>query len=258
MLYAALICLAFCAQASVGQFRTSSSSQGGLSCPERNGRYPKSGQCDAYIQCEDGVPSEQLCPDGLLFNAKASIFSYPCQYPPEVDCEGRSQTQPAQANERCPRQFGYYKMGDSSHCGQFMNCVGGRGFVFDCPEGLAFNPELLRCEWPDQVKDCDAEAFLGFRCPEEAIGSEDIRFYRSPEDCQRFFVCVNGKPRLQRCADGYAFSDEFGECVGVENVTACKNQANLRLKPVRPSKLGVQKPSVQKQTAQNPNQYRFG
>ncbi|XP_049807257.1 protein obstructor-E-like isoform X2 [Schistocerca nitens] len=193
MLYAALICLAFCAQASVGQFRTSSSSQGGLSCPERNGRYPKSGQCDAYIQCEDGVPSEQLCPDGLLFNAKASIFSYPCQYPPEVDCEGRSQT-----------------------------------------------------------------PFLGFRCPEEAIGSEDIRFYRSPEDCQRFFVCVNGKPRLQRCADGYAFSDEFGECVGVENVTACKNQANLRLKPVRPSKLGVQKPSVQKQTAQNPNQYRFG
>lgn len=44
-----------------------------------------------YLQCENGIPAEKLCPDGLFFNSKASIFSYPCQYPPEVDCEGRTQ-----------------------------------------------------------------------------------------------------------------------------------------------------------------------
>lgn len=44
-----------------------------------------------YLQCENGIPTEKLCPDGLFFNSKASIFSYPCQYPPEVDCEGRTQ-----------------------------------------------------------------------------------------------------------------------------------------------------------------------
>lgn len=47
--------------------------------------------CIRYLQCENGIPTEKLCPDGLFFNSKASIFSYPCQYPPEVDCEGRTQ-----------------------------------------------------------------------------------------------------------------------------------------------------------------------
>lgn len=38
-----------------------------------------------------------------------------------------------------------------------MNCVEGRGFTFDCPEGLAFNEESYRCDWPDQVPSCDPE-----------------------------------------------------------------------------------------------------
>lgn len=48
-------------------------------------------------------------------------------------------------------------MGDRQNCGKFMNCVEGRSYVFDCPEGLAYNPETYRCDWPDQVADCDAE-----------------------------------------------------------------------------------------------------
>lgn len=63
---------------------------GGANCPEKNGRFPVASQCDAYIECVDGVGEQKLCPDGLLFNAKAPFTSYPCQYPPEVDCEGRS------------------------------------------------------------------------------------------------------------------------------------------------------------------------
>lgn len=38
-----------------------------------------------------------------------------------------------------------------------MNCADGVGYVFDCPEGLAYNSETYRCDWPDQVSDCDAE-----------------------------------------------------------------------------------------------------
>lgn len=63
---------------------------GGATCPEKNGRFPVASQCDAYIECVDGVGEEKLCPEGLLFNAKSPFFSYPCQYPAEVDCEGRS------------------------------------------------------------------------------------------------------------------------------------------------------------------------
>lgn len=38
-----------------------------------------------------------------------------------------------------------------------MNCADGKGYIFDCPEGLAFNSESYRCDWPDQVTDCDVE-----------------------------------------------------------------------------------------------------
>lgn len=65
--------------------------------------------------------------------------------------------EPAQATDDCPHQFGYYGMGDARSCGQFKNCVDGRAFIFDCPEGLAFNADTYRCDWPDQVASCDAE-----------------------------------------------------------------------------------------------------
>lgn len=40
----------------------------------------------------------------------------------------------------CPHQFGYYKIGDASDCGKFLNCVNGRAYNMTCPSGLAFNP----------------------------------------------------------------------------------------------------------------------
>jgi len=66
------------------------SPKGGISasCPERNGRYPVPNQCDAYIECIDGVAEEKLCPEGLYFNPEAR-FNYPCGYPIDVDCTGR-------------------------------------------------------------------------------------------------------------------------------------------------------------------------
>ncbi|KAJ9586642.1 hypothetical protein L9F63_019744, partial [Diploptera punctata] len=193
-----------------------------LSCPEKNGRFPSPTQCDAYIECEDGVATEKVCPDGLLFNAKGRHFAYPCQYPVDVDCEGRTALQTPKSTEGCPHQFGYFRLGDSRNCGQFTNCVDGRGYVFDCPEGLAFNQDTYRCDWPDQVESCDAEAFLGFTCPDvpPEFGDE-YRFYRHPANCQKYFICISGRPRLYSCGEGYAFNDEFGGCDGVENVTGC-------------------------------------
>lgn len=131
-------------------------------------------------------------------------------------------SEPADPSPDCPHQYGYFKIGDQSHCGQFMNCVDGRGYVFDCPEGLAFNPESYRCDWPDQVPDCDAEAFLGFRCPEvknNFFSAGKLRFYRSVTDCHHYYLCVNGRPRLQNCGEGNAFNELIDTCDAAENVT---------------------------------------
>ncbi|XP_059612841.1 protein obstructor-E-like [Phlebotomus argentipes] len=233
------------------------------SCAESNGRYPVHGQCDAYLECRDGVPEEKLCPDGLLFNEKAGVFTYPCSYPIDVECpQGRQALQAAQPTDDCPHQFGYFRLGDASHCGQFMNCVDGRGFTFDCPEGLAFNKDTYRCDWPDQVPDCDAEAFLGFSCPAPppGFGPEETRFYRSPHDCQRYFICLDGRPRLHSCGEGNAFNDLTNACDGIENVTSCYNPSTYRqAQPVaiQPTRRPTSRPALQPVNFDPRGSFRF-
>lgn len=197
-------------------------------CEEPNGRYAVSGQCDAYVECRNGVSEEKLCADGLLFNDKVGLFTFPCQYPIDVDCSTRTKTQSPKASEDCPHQFGYFQLGDRAHCGQFMNCAEGRGYKFDCPSGLAFNKDTYQCDYPDLVPDCDAEAFLGFTCPSEArvegFGAAEQRFHKS-NDCQRYFLCNEGRPRLYTCGAGTAFSEELNKCEDAENVANCGHLA---------------------------------
>lgn len=60
-----------------------------VSCPKKNGRFATS-QCDAYVECVDGVGTYKLCPDGLLFDENAHLYGYPCGYPIDIDCTGRT------------------------------------------------------------------------------------------------------------------------------------------------------------------------
>ncbi|XP_063701534.1 protein obstructor-E-like [Culicoides brevitarsis] len=194
------------------------------SCPEKNGRFADPSQCDKYIECNDGVPEEKTCPDGLFFNDKAQWFNYPCGYPVDVDCGSRARFQPPQATEECPHQFGYYKIGDRANCGQWMNCVNGKSFVFECPEGLAWSSETYRCDWPDEVEDCDAEAYLGFKCPplvNPEFQPQENRYYPHPTDCHKYFLCVGTSPRLFNCGIEGAYDESIYACNGVENVTTC-------------------------------------
>lgn len=104
-------------------------------------------------------------------------------------------------------------MGDEAHCGEFLNCANGRGYKLACPVGLAFNPATYQCDWPDVVAECNAEAFVGFTCPPETqvegFGPGETKFYRSLEDCQRYFLCNNGRPRLHICGVGSAFDADL-------------------------------------------------
>lgn len=114
-------------------------------------------------------------------------------------------------------------MGDASHCGQFINCVAGKAFIFDCPEGLAYNKDTYRCDWPDQVEDCDVESYLGFTCPPQPkdLGFQEYTFMPSPHDCHHYYVCIDGKPRLFNCGEHRGFNEITKECDGIENVTSC-------------------------------------
>ncbi|CAG5042134.1 unnamed protein product [Parnassius apollo] len=197
-----------------------------MKCIEKNDRYPVPGSCDRYIECLNGTAEEKVCPDGLRYNPNVKFNVYPCQYPSEVPCLERSSLQPPQPTADCPHQFGYFKLGDEKNCSFFRNCVNGVGYDFSCPEGLAFSSDVYRCEWPDQVADCDAEAFLGFKCPEVPTTKElgppaGYRFYRSATNCQKYFICIDGKPRGLGCGGHSAFDELTSSCVSADEVDAC-------------------------------------
>lgn len=137
-----------------------------------------------------------------------------------------------------------------------MHCHYGRPYNYSCPLGLAFNPTThqvntskhlkmnlvhlnshfinkmrkyntpceFQCDWPDLVKECDAEAFLKYKCPNQTYVGE-IKFYKT-DDCQRYFRCKNGRPRLLLCGNGTAFEQTLNRCEPAQNVTSCEYLVN--------------------------------
>lgn len=57
-------------------------------CPEKNGVFADSIQCDRYYECTNFVLTEKLCPDGLVFSDGATSEGR-CDFPFNVDCTGR-------------------------------------------------------------------------------------------------------------------------------------------------------------------------
>lgn len=44
--------------------------------------------------------------------------------------------------------------------------------------------------------------------------------YAHPEDCQKFYVCLNGEtPREQGCGEGKVYNEEQQRCDDPENVS---------------------------------------
>lgn len=78
------------------------------------------------------------------------------------------------------------------------------------------------------VVDCDAERYLQFTCPPETqvagFGPGQTKFYRS-NDCQRYFLCNNGRPRLHVCGVGAAFDEALNRCEKAQDVAGCEHLA---------------------------------
>lgn len=78
------------------------------------------------------------------------------------------------------------------------------------------------------VPDCDAERYLQYTCPPETqvegFGPGQTKFYKS-NDCQRFFSCNNGRPRLNVCGLGAAFDEALNRCEKAQNVPGCEHLA---------------------------------
>jgi len=62
--------------------------EGQFVCPKKDGSFPDARQCDKYYKCTNGVATEMLCDDGLVFNAFRRSANK-CESVLNVDCTGR-------------------------------------------------------------------------------------------------------------------------------------------------------------------------
>uniref|UniRef100_A0A182TW40 Chitin-binding type-2 domain-containing protein n=1 Tax=Anopheles melas TaxID=34690 RepID=A0A182TW40_9DIPT len=202
-------------------------------CGGRTGRllrFEDPYQCDKYYECNDGRVKEQLCPDGLVFNPASKLVNK-CDQVFNVDCGGRKELQPPRPIGVCPRQNGFFPHPDSSICNIFYNCINGRELEMTCVAGLHFNEPTGTCVWPDMAnrQGCGSNANKklndGFQCPKNAQkmdkNGQIITHpnYPHPDDCQRFYICLNGiEPRQGTCDQGMVYNEDLQRCDDPENV----------------------------------------
>ncbi|XP_032677823.1 protein obstructor-E-like [Odontomachus brunneus] len=195
-------------------------------CPEPNGYFPDAEQCDKYYDCRDSKITEKLCPDGLVFN-DFSPQHEKCDLPFGIDCSKRPKLQKPQPSPHCPRMHGYFAHEDTRNCNTFYYCVEGKYNMITCPDGLVFSEKTGICNWPDeaQKKGCGSRELFNFTCPkvDDSVAATHPR-YPDSEDCQYFYVCVNGEiPRRSGCKLGQAFDERTGKCDWARKIPECKD-----------------------------------
>ncbi|XP_077296615.1 obstructor-B [Arctopsyche grandis] len=193
-------------------------------CPEPNGYFADAEQCDKYYACSGGEITEKLCPDGMVFN-DYSPDQEKCDLPFNIDCSQRSKLQTPQPSQHCPRLHGYFAHSDESICDQFYYCVDGKFNMIVCPAGLVFNDKTGICTWADEAKKkgCTTKDVFNFECPKvnETFALSHPR-YTDPDDCQYFYVCINGDvPRRSGCKLGQVFDDSTKKCDWARKVPEC-------------------------------------
>ncbi|OWR48593.1 Chondroitin proteoglycan-2 [Danaus plexippus plexippus] len=197
-------------------------------CKVRNAYLNVDGNCDSYIECRDYHAINKECPDGLHYNADVKWPNYPCGYPADVPCNGRSIIQMARSTHDCPHQFGFFPSPKNSptDCGHYLMCADGKPNEMYCPTGLAFNLAVSRCDWPENVPSCKASEFLGFTCP-PAMYDQDgypvVTNHKYEQSCYAFFMCISGNARLLSCDPGFAFDPISSRCLD-EDLVACDNK----------------------------------
>ncbi|XP_055841522.1 protein obstructor-E [Episyrphus balteatus] len=212
----------------------STNAQKGFVCPKANGEFEDSLQCDKYYSCSDGVATEKICPDGLVFDPLIRKINK-CDQPFNVDCGDRTELQAPKSNALCPRKNGFFPHPDETICNVFYNCIDGDATEMKCTVGLWFDDYTGNCVWPDSTGrtgciEADKKSPDGFVCPKDSAKTDRSGNsvahpkYAHPTDCQKFYVCLNGEePRDLGCQVGEVYNDETERCDAPENVPGCED-----------------------------------
>ncbi|XP_054272473.1 protein obstructor-E-like isoform X2 [Macrosteles quadrilineatus] len=211
-------------------------------CPDDYGFYPHPVSCDKYWKCDNGVAELKTCGNGLAFDdTDPKYLKENCDYLHNVDCGDRSQLEPPISTPNCPRLYGIFP--DEVKCDTFWNCWNGEASRYQCSPGLAYDREARVCMWADQVPECKVEEVAdGFSCSTFGISAGSFTRHAHPDDCRKYYICMDGTAREYGCPIGTVFkigdADGTGNCEDPEDVPGCEDYyGDLDLKTLK--KLGL-------------------
>jgi len=179
------------------------------------GSYPHEEYCDYYYNCDNttGEAVLQACPNGLAYAGNKRGITQNCDYPHRVGCPDgqRVMGQSPQGTDNCQWQYGVFPHATS--CTRYWHCWNGTSTIQQCPFSLLYNDNIHSCDWPDNVPDCQKHPI----CKDIPNGAVQIE-----KSCARYWLCVGGYPRLQRCPAGLAFNPAGLKCELAQTVPGCE------------------------------------
>lgn len=221
-----------------------SSQKEDFKCPDEYGFYPHSQSCDKYWKCDGNVAELKTCGNGLAFDdTDPKYLKENCDYLHNVDCGQRTLLETPISTPHCPRLYGIFP--DEQKCDTFWNCWNGEASKYQCSPGLAYDRDARVCMWADQVPECKVdEVANGFNCPAAGDVTNTGSFSRHahPDDCRKYYVCLEGTAREYGCPIGTVFKigdgEGTGNCEDPEDVPGCEDYyGDLDLKSIRKSEL---------------------
>lgn len=183
--------------------------------PKGGTLFPHEDYCDYYYECDSATGDAvlQACPNGLAFAGSKRGLIQNCDYPHRIGCPDGTRVmgqQPA-STENCHWQYGVFPHATS--CTRYWHCWNGTSTIQQCPFSLLYNDAIHACDWPDNVPDCQKHPI----CKDVPNGPVPIE-----KSCVRYWLCVGGYPRLQRCPAGLAVNPTTLRCELASTVPGCE------------------------------------
>lgn len=179
------------------------------------------GKIASYSSCYEGDAFKELCGENDPNCKLAFDYKYQaCTYADDEDL-------------KCLPECEDYKLTSFCYdrtCSKYVLCYYGIPVLRECYDGLQYNAQTDRCDFPEYV-DC-----VENDCPQEKSLS-NILYLPSKAQCSKYFICSNGMPWPQECANGLVFNPKCNCCdyaskvectVSITLVTKLKyNQVNF-------------------------------
>ncbi|KAJ3664242.1 hypothetical protein Zmor_008426 [Zophobas morio] len=194
--------------------------------------YPYYGDCTKYWECADGKLYIQDCPDGLWWHQEANQCDYPGAFctnstiPTDSTWSTPTWTPPPTTlppptcDGSSTDEIFYPYPGD---CTKYWMCTHGDLYLYECPDGLWWDPNTSECEYPGDFCFDGTTPTTNPTTPLVECEEEGSSYLPDPNSCHLFVWCLDGSWYEEECPTGLYYDEDTQKCVPAEESDCCQN-----------------------------------